>query len=138
MDASPKLRYIPGHDPEARSRSVGADYQRRQDEAAARKAAEEGAARKAQEVPPPVPGPSPKGPEPTADPVPCANGGDRAWSELHVTYNVGNFESIKVGAADYAGEGETRAQLEERILESVFAGIAKARARLAAAHGGAA
>jgi hypothetical protein len=46
-------------------------------------------------------------------------GEERAWSLLQVVYNLGSFESVKAGVADYARDGEDAQALAKRVAELV-------------------
>ena len=81
--------------------------------------------------PSPTPGPAPTPPVPASPPAPAREpapnvavsvvktGEERAWSLLQVTYNLGSFESVKAGVADYARDGEDAQALAKRIAELV-------------------
>jgi methyl coenzyme M reductase subunit D len=47
-------------------------------------------------------------------------GEERAWSLLQVTYNLGGFESVKAGVADYARDGEDAQALAQRVAGLVY------------------
>ena len=82
--------------------------------------------------PAPSPVPAPVPPAPTSPPAPAREptpgvavsvvrtGEERAWSLLQVTYNLGSFESVKAGVADYAKDGETAEILSQRVARLVF------------------
>ncbi len=81
--------------------------------------------------PAPTPGPAPTPPAPASPPAPTHDptpnvavsvvktGEERAWSLLQVTYNMGSFESVKAGVADYARDGEDAQALAQRVAELV-------------------
>ena len=81
--------------------------------------------------PSPTPGPAPTPPVPASPPAPAREpapnvavsvvktGEERAWSLLQVTYNLGSFESVKAGVADYARDGEDAQALAKRVAELV-------------------
>ena len=77
-------------------------------------------------VPAPVP-PAPASPPASArEPAPSVavsvvrTGEERAWSLLQVTYNLGSFESVKAGVADYAKDGEDAQALAQRVAALVY------------------
>jgi len=47
-------------------------------------------------------------------------GDERPWVMVMVTINTGNFESVKVGIADYGEEAEKVPQLASRVSRAVF------------------
>ena len=81
--------------------------------------------------PSPTPGPSPTPPAPASPPAPTHDptpnvavsvvktSEEKAWSLLQVTYNLGSFESVKAGVADYARDGENAQALAKRVAELV-------------------
>ena len=81
-------------------------------------------------VPSPVPAPASPAPTsppaPTKDPAPTVavsivrTGEERAWSLLQVTYNLGSFESVKAGVADYAKDGEDAQALAQRVAALIY------------------
>ena len=87
--------------------------------------------KKEEAKPSPTPGPSPTPPAPASPPAPTHDpapnvtvsvvktGEERAWSLLQVTYNLGSFESVKAGVADYARDGEDAQALAQRVAELV-------------------
>ena len=82
--------------------------------------------------PSPTPGPSPTPPAPASPPAPAREptpnvavsvvktGEERAWSLLQVTCNLGSFESVKAGVADYAKDGEDAQALAQRVARLVY------------------
>ena len=84
----------------------------------------------AKSAPSPVPAPVPPAPAsppaPAREPTPnvavsvVKTGEERAWSLLQVTLNLGSFESVKAGVADYAKDGETAESLAQRVARLVF------------------
>jgi hypothetical protein len=74
----------------------------------------------------PVPPAPASPPAPTKDPAPTVavsivrTGEERAWSLLQVTYNLGSFESVKAGVADYAKDGEDAQALAQRVEALVY------------------
>ncbi len=82
--------------------------------------------------PAPSPGPAPAAPAPPSPPAPAREptpgvavsvvrtGEERAWSLLQVTYNLGSFESVKAGVADYARDGEDAQALAQRVAGLVY------------------
>jgi hypothetical protein len=80
----------------------------------------------------PAPSPAPVPPAPTSPPAPTKDpaptvavsivrtGEERAWSLLQVTYNLGSFESVKAGVADYAKDGEDAQALAQRVAALVY------------------
>ena len=87
-------------------------------------------AQKSETKPAPSPAPVPPAPAsppaPTKDPAPTVavsivrTGEERAWSLLQVTYNLGSFESVKAGVADYAKDGEDAQALAQRVAALVY------------------
>ena len=88
--------------------------------------------KKEEAKPSPTPGPSPTPPAPMSPPPALAReptpnvavsvvktGEEKAWSLLQVTYNLGSFESVKAGVADYARDGEDAQALAQRVAELV-------------------
>ena len=85
--------------------------------------------------PAPSPVPSPVTPVPASPPAPAREptpgvavsvvrtGEERAWSLLQVTYNLGGFESVKAGVADYARDGEDAQALAQRVAGLVYGEI---------------
>ena len=81
-------------------------------------------------APSPVPAPTPPAPAsppaPAREPTPnvavsvVKTGEERAWSLLQVTLNLGSFESVKAGVADYAKDGETAEALAQRVARLVY------------------
>ena len=77
------------------------------------------------QAPAPTPPAPASPPAPTHDPAPnvavsvVKTGEERAWSLLQVTYNLGSFESVKAGVADYARDGEDAQALAQRVAELV-------------------
>ena len=65
-------------------------------------------------------------PAPVKEPTPSVavsvvrTGEERAWSLLQVTYNLGGFESVKAGVADYARDGEDAQALAQRVAGLVY------------------
>jgi hypothetical protein len=47
----------------------------------------------------------------------------RAWATSQLTFNAGQFESVRFGYADYARDGESEAQLRSRVHEVVLAEV---------------
>ena len=88
--------------------------------------------KKEEAKPAPSPGPSPVPPAPASPPAPAREptpnvsvsvvktGEEKAWSLLQVTLNLGSFESVKAGVADYAKDGETAESLSQRVARLVF------------------
>ena len=74
----------------------------------------------------PAPSPVPATPAPPSPPTPSVavsvvrTGEERAWSLLQVTYNLGSFESVKAGVADYAKDGEGAQALAQRVAGLVY------------------
>ena len=80
----------------------------------------------------PTPGPAPTPPAPASPPAPAREpspnvavsvvktDSDRAWSLLQVTLNLGSFESVKAGVADYAKDGEDAQALAQRVAQLVY------------------
>ena len=78
------------------------------------------------------PRPTPTPPAPSSPPAPVREptpgvavsvvrtGEERAWSLLQVTYNLGGFESVKAGVADYARDGEDAQALAQRVAGLVY------------------
>ena len=78
------------------------------------------------------PRPAPSTPAPVSPPAPVREptpsvavsvvrtGEERAWSLLQVTYNLGGFESVKAGVADYARDGEDARALAQRVAGLVY------------------
>jgi len=111
-DSYPPKRYIPGHEPGARTPAKSAP---------------------APSPAPPTPGPAGPTPlpptpvvEPSPSPAPKPSEGltssladNRPWSIIQVTVSVGPYESVKVGSADFGTENESLAQLRERIAKEV-------------------
>ena len=77
-------------------------------------------------VPAPVPPAPASPPAPAREPAPSVavsvvrTGEERAWSLLQVTYNLGSFESVKAGVADYAKDGEDAQALAQRVAALVY------------------
>ncbi len=111
MESFPRKRYLPDH---AGNGYGSAPYAHRE---------------KKETLPPQAPAPTPPAPAsppaPTHDPAPnvavsvVKTGEERAWSLLQVTYNLGSFESVKAGVADYARDGEDAQALAKRVAELV-------------------
>ena len=88
--------------------------------------------KKEEAKPAPTPGPAPTPPAPASPPGPAREptpnvavsvvktGEEKAWSLLQVTLNLGSFESVKAGVADYAKDGETAEDLAQRVARLVF------------------
>jgi hypothetical protein len=82
--------------------------------------------------PAPSPVPAPATPAPASPPAPAREpspnvavsvvktGEERAWSLLQVTCNLGSFESVKAGVADYAKDGEDAQALAQRVARLVY------------------
>ena len=80
----------------------------------------------------PAPNPAPVPPAPASPPAPAREptpnvavsvvktNEEKAWSLLQVTLNLGSFESVKAGVADYAKDGETAEALSQRVARLVF------------------
>ncbi len=68
----------------------------------------------------------PSPPAPAREPTPgvavsvVRTGEERAWSLLQVVYNLGGFESVKAGVADYARDGEDAQALAQRVAGLVY------------------
>ena len=68
----------------------------------------------------------PSPPTPAKEPTPgvavsvVRTGEERAWSLLQVVYNLGGFESVKAGVADYARDGEDAQALAQRVAGLVY------------------
>ena len=77
-------------------------------------------------VPAPVPPAPASPPAPVREPTPSVavsvvrTGEEHAWSLLQVTYNLGSFESVKAGVADYAKDGEDAQALAQRVAALVY------------------
>ena len=77
-------------------------------------------------VPAPVPPAPASPPAPAREPAPSVavsvvrTGEEHAWSLLQVTYNLGSFESVKAGVADYAKDGEDAQALAQRVAALVY------------------
>ena len=77
-------------------------------------------------VPAPVTPAPPSPPAPAREPTPgvavsvVRTGEERAWSLLQVVYNLGSFESVKAGVADYARDGEDAQALAQRVAGLVY------------------
>ncbi len=82
------------------------------------------------------PRPTPTPPAPASPPGPVRepapnvavsvvkSGEERAWSLLQVTLNLGSFESVKAGVADYAKDGEDAQALAQRVARLVYEELA--------------
>jgi hypothetical protein len=127
----PRLTYLPTHSPDYSSRaaggpqsSVGVSEIDLFEPASAFVARAE--ARKIDAPPPPRP-PTPAKPTPelahaSADTTASPQAG-RAWATSQLTFNAGQFESVRFGYADYAQDGENEAQLRSRVHEVVLAEV---------------
>ena len=114
-DSFPTKRYIPGHEPGARSPT--------RPQTAAQSAPAPSPA-----PPAPVPaGPTPTSPQPQVEPTPvptpkvvagtAANLADnKPWKILQVTIGLGDYSSIKAGVADFARDDDTPTQLGARLV----------------------
>jgi hypothetical protein len=119
-DSYPTKRYIPGHEPEARSPT--------KPQIAAQSAP-------APSPTPPAPaGPTPTPPQPQVEPTPvptpkvvagtAANLADnKPWKILQVTIGLGDYSSIKAGVADFARDDETPTQLGARLVAELTSDI---------------
>jgi hypothetical protein len=134
LDSTPRKKYIPGHEP--RERKAGAEPSPQ----------------------PPAPqAPAPAAPQPTVDPSPTPNprpsgpgarhapegslgttslADNRPWAIVQVTASVGPYESVKVGMADFSGEGEDLTALRARIAREVSEEMGRQVAALRCLHNG--
>ena len=116
-DSYPARRYIPGHEPGARNPS------RPTPAAQSTPAPSPAPAAPTPKAPPPSPAP-PTSPPAEAEPKNSVSvvktGDERPWVMVMVTINTGNFESVKVGIADYGEEAEKVPQLASRVSKAVF------------------
>ena len=72
---------------------------------------------------PPTPSrPTPELAHASADATASPQAG-RAWATSQLTFNAGQFESVRFGYADYARDGESEAQLRSRVHEVVLAEV---------------
>lgn len=58
----------------------------------------------------------------------------RAWATSQLTFNAGQFESVRFGYADYARDGENEAQLRSRVHEVVLAEVERQVRAVRALH----
>ncbi|NNN17096.1 MAG: hypothetical protein HKL79_01860, partial [Thermoplasmata archaeon] len=58
----------------------------------------------------------------------------RAWAMGQLTFNSGQFESVRFGYADYAHDGESEAQLRSRVHEVVLAEVERQVRAVRALH----
>ncbi len=72
---------------------------------------------------PPTPArPTPELAHASADTTASPQAG-RPWATSQLTFNAGQFESVRFGYADYARDGENEAQLRSRVHEVVLAEV---------------
>jgi hypothetical protein len=118
MDSYPRKKYLPGHEP--REQATVAEHPSPQPPAPT---APPPAAPQPTTEPSPAPAPKPSEPKTRnapEGPVGTASLADnRPWAIVQVTVSVGPYESVKVGMADFSGEGEDLAALRFRIAGEV-------------------
>jgi len=126
----PRLTYLPTHSPDYPSRDPGAGSGTEAaqlnlfEPASAFVARAEARTIAAPSAPrPPTPTkPIPELAHATADTSASPQAG-RAWATSQLTFNAGQFESVRFGYADYARDGENEAQLRSRVHEVVLAEV---------------
>ena len=83
---------------------------------------------------PPTPAkPAPELAHTSADTTASPQAG-RAWATSQLTFNAGQFESVRFGYADYARDGESEAQLRSRVHEIVLAEVERQVRAVRALH----
>jgi len=112
-DSYPAKRYIPGHEPGARTPS--------RPQTVPQNAPVPSPAAPTPKATPPAPSPpSPAEAEPRNSVSVVKSADEKPWAMIQVTINTGSFESVKVGIADY-GEGTEKVdQLASRVARTVF------------------
>ncbi len=127
----PRLTYLPTHSPDYGSRptggpqgSTGVENLGPFELASVFVARAEARAPTLPSTPrPPTPAkPTPELAHASADTTASPQSG-RAWATSQLTFNAGQFESVRFGYADYARDGENEAQLRSRVHEVVLAEV---------------
>lgn len=123
----PRLTYLPTHSPDYPSRDHGvssgaeaiqSDLFESASAFVARAEARQTASPSAPRPPTPAK-PAPELAHASADATASPQAG-RPWATSQLTFNAGQFESVRFGYADYARDGENEAQLRSRVHEIVL------------------
>ena len=138
----PRLTYLPTHSPDYGPRApqgagsgsevVQVDLFEPATVFVARAEARQAASPSAPRSPTPAK-PAPELAHATADTTASPQAG-RAWATSQLTFNAGQFESVRFGYADYARDGENDAQLRSRVHEVVLAEVERQVRAVRALH----